>query len=157
MNSYTHPVRINHMTRVEESGPEHHHINPPAPPPPPTLPFTVIPIPVVSSTPTALTATAISPPAAPRLTPPKKDVHSLPKQQALHQHPLISSQVKAEPISLSQSNGTKPHPLQPYPGSIITTSQHALLPQPSTQTSPAARGSPPDDLRNSDGKKRPGG
>lgn len=153
VNSYTHPVQINHMTWVEESGPEHRHIPAPAPPPPPTLPITVIPIPVVSSTPTALPATAISPPAAPHLTPPKKDIHSLPKQQALHQHPLILSQVKAEPISLYQSNSTKPHPLQPYPGSIITTSQHALLPQPS----PAARGSPPDDHCNSDGKKRPGG
>ncbi|KAI7800799.1 max-binding protein MNT [Triplophysa rosa] len=162
VNSYTHPVRINHMTRVEESGPEHRYITAPAPPPPPTVPITVIPIPVVSSTPTAL-PTSISPSTAPRLTSPKKDVHSLPKQQALHQHPLISSQVKAEPISLFQFNGTKPHPpqqLQPYPGSIITTTPHALLSQPGlplTQPSPAARGSPPDDHRNIDGKKRPGG
>uniref|UniRef100_A0A671KEQ0 Max-binding protein MNT n=1 Tax=Sinocyclocheilus anshuiensis TaxID=1608454 RepID=A0A671KEQ0_9TELE len=86
---------------------------------------------------------------------------SLPNQQALHQCPLISSQVKAEPTSLSQSNGTKPaQQLQTYPGSIVAASQHALLPQPgppSAHPSPAVRGSPPDDHRNLDGKKRPGG
>ncbi|KAA0702025.1 MNT Myc antagonist [Triplophysa tibetana] len=154
VNSYTHPVRINHMTRVEESLPVHRHITAPAPPFPPTVPITVIP--------TAL-PTSISPSTAPCLTPPKKDVHSLPKQQALHQHPLISSQVKAEPISPSQFNGNKPQPpqqLQPYQGSIITATQNALLPHPGlplTQPSPAARGSPPDDHHNIDGKKRPGG
>ncbi|KTG46447.1 hypothetical protein cypCar_00001116 [Cyprinus carpio] len=166
VNSHTQLVRINHVTWVEESGPEHRHIPAPAqpPPPPPTMPITVIPIPVVSSTPAALPpppTTALSPSAAPRLTPPRKDTHSLPNQQALHQCPLISSQLKAEPTSLSQSNGTKPaQQLQTYPGSIVTASQHALLPQPgppSAQPSPAARGSPPDDHRNLDGKKRPGG
>lgn len=162
MNSYTHPVRINHMTRLEGSVPEDRHITAPAPPFPPTVPITVIPIPLVSSTPTAL-PTSISPSIAPCLTPPKKDVHFLPKQQALHQHPLISSQVKAEPISLFKFNGNNPQPpqqLQPYPGSIITATQNALLPHsglPLTQPSPATRGSPPDDHNNIDGKKRPGG
>uniref|UniRef100_A0A673KPB9 Max-binding protein MNT n=1 Tax=Sinocyclocheilus rhinocerous TaxID=307959 RepID=A0A673KPB9_9TELE len=157
---------MNHVTWVEESGPEHRHIPAPAQPPPPplTMPITVIPIPVVSSTPPALPpppTTALSPSPAPPLTPPRKDTHSLPNQQALHQRPLISSQVKAEPTSLSQSNGTKPaQQLQTYPGPIVTASQHALLPQPgppSVQSSPAVRGSPPDDHRNLDGKKRPGG
>uniref|UniRef100_A0A673KGD8 Max-binding protein MNT n=1 Tax=Sinocyclocheilus rhinocerous TaxID=307959 RepID=A0A673KGD8_9TELE len=166
VNSYTQPIRMNHVTWVEESGPEHRHIPAPAQPPPPplTMPITVIPIPVVSSTPPALPpppTTALSPSPAPPLTPPRKDTHSLPNQQALHQRPLISSQVKAEPTSLSQSNGTKPaQQLQTYPGPIVTASQHALLPQPgppSVQSSPAVRGSPPDDHRNLDGKKRPGG
>ncbi|XP_042595497.1 max-binding protein MNT-like [Cyprinus carpio] len=168
VNSYTQPIRMNHVTWVEESGPDHRHIpvpaQPPPPPPPPTMPITVIPISVVSSTPPALPPppiTALSPSAAPPLTPPRKDTHSLPNQQALHQRPLISSQVKAEPTSLSQSNGTKPaQQLQTYPGPIVTASQHALLPQPgppSAQSSPAVRGSPPDDHRNFDGKKRPGG
>uniref|UniRef100_A0A671NN69 Max-binding protein MNT n=1 Tax=Sinocyclocheilus anshuiensis TaxID=1608454 RepID=A0A671NN69_9TELE len=157
---------MNHVTWVEESGPEHRHIPAPAQPhpPPPTMPITVIPITVVSSTPPALPpppTTAISSSAAPPLTPPRKDTHSLPNQQALHQRPLISSQVKAEPTSLSQSNGTKPaQQLQTYPGPIVTASQHALLPQPgppSVQSSPAVRGSPPDDHRNLDSKKRPGG
>ncbi|XP_016137662.1 max-binding protein MNT-like [Sinocyclocheilus grahami] len=166
VNSHTQPIRINHVTWVEESGPEHRHIPAPAqpPPPPPTMPITVIPIPVVSSTSPTLPpppTTALSPSAAPRLTPPRKDTHSLPNQQALHQCPLISSQVKAEPTSLSQSNGNKPaQQLQTYLGSIVTASQHALLPQPgppSAQPSPAVRSSPPDDHRNLDGKKRPGG
>ncbi|XP_055052572.2 max-binding protein MNT isoform X1 [Misgurnus anguillicaudatus] len=166
VNSYGQPVRINHMTRVEDSGPEHRLVTAPAPPPPPTMPFTVIPITVVSSTPSALPTpptTAISPTTASHLTPPRKDVHTLLNQQTLHQHNLISSQVKAEPTSPCQSNGTKPSPPQPlqtYPGSIITASQHPLLPQPglsSAQTSPAASGSSPDDHRNLDGKKRPGG
>lgn len=153
---------MNHVTWVEESGPEHRHIPAPAqplpPPPPPTMPITVIPIPVVSSTPPALPpppTTALSPSAAPRLTPPRKDAHLLPNQQALHQRPLISSQVKAETTSLSQSNSTKlAQQLQTFPGSIIAASQHALLPQPGP---PSAQSSPPDDHRNLDGKKRPGG
>lgn len=162
VNSYTQPIRMNHVSWVEESGPEHCHIPAPAqplpPPPPPTMPITVIPIPVVSSTPPALPpppTAALSPSAAPRLTPPRKDTHSLPNQQPLHQRPLISSQVKAETTSLSQSNSTKlAQQLQTFPGSIIATSQHALLPQPGP---PSAQLSPPDDHRNLDGKKRPGG
>lgn len=166
VNSYTQPIRMNHVTWVDESSPELRHIPAPAQPPPPplTMPITVIPIPVVSSTPPALPpspTTALSPSAASRLTPPRKDAHSLPNQQALHHRPLISSQVKAEPTSLSQSNGTKPaQQLQTYLGPIVTASQHALLPQhgpPSAQPSPPVRGSPPDDHRNLDGKKRPGG
>ncbi|XP_051521783.1 max-binding protein MNT-like isoform X1 [Myxocyprinus asiaticus] len=166
INSYTQSVRMNCITWVEESGQEQRHIPAPAPPPPPTMPITVIPIPVVSSTPSALPpppTTTVSPSAAPRLTPPRKDAHSLPNQQTVHQRPLISSQLKAEPTSLSQSNGTKPPPpqqFQTFPGSSITTPQHALLPQPgppTAQHSPAARGSPTDDSRNLDGKKRPGG
>lgn len=157
---------MNHVTWVEESGPEHRHIPAPAQPHhhPPTMPITVIPIPVVPSTPPALPpppTTALSPSAALRLTPPRKDAHLLPNQQGLHQRLLISSQVKAEPTSLSQSNGTKPaQQLQTYPGPIVTDSQHALLPQhgpPSAQPCPALRGSPPDDHRNLDGKKRSGG
>ncbi|KAK2881031.1 hypothetical protein QQF64_008631 [Cirrhinus molitorella] len=166
VNSQTQPIRMNHVTWVEESGPEHRHIPAPAQPPPPpaAMPITVIPIPVVSSTPPALPpppTTALSPSAAPCLTPPRKDTHSLPNHQALHQRPLISSQVKAEPTLLSQSNGTKPpQQLQTYPGTLIAASQHALLPQPvppSAQPSSSVRGSPPDDHRNLDGKKRPGG
>ncbi|XP_026138002.1 max-binding protein MNT [Carassius auratus] len=170
VTSYTQPIQMNHVTWVEESVLDHRHIPAPAqappPPPPPTMPITVIPISVVSSTPPALPpplppTTALSPLEAPPLTPPRKDAHSLPNQQALHQRPLISSQVKAEPTSLSPSSGTKPaQQLQTYPGPIITASQHALLPQPgppSAQSSPAIRGSPPIDHRNLDGKKRPGG
>ncbi|XP_026082214.1 max-binding protein MNT-like [Carassius auratus] len=160
VNSHTQPIRMNHVTWVEESGPEHRSIPAPAqpPPPPPTVPITVIPIPVLSCTPPT---TALSPSPTPRLTPPRKDTHSLPNQQALHQCPLISSQLKGEPTSLSLSNGTKPtQQLLTYPSSIVTASQHALLTQPGTpsaQPSPAVRGSPPDDHRNLDGKKRPGG
>ncbi|XP_051535920.1 max-binding protein MNT-like isoform X2 [Myxocyprinus asiaticus] len=167
INSYTQPVRMSHMTWMEESGPAHRNVPAPPPPPPlpPTMPITIIPIPVVSSTPSAIPpppTTAVSPLAAPCLTPPRKDAHSLPNQQTLHQRPIISSQVKAEPTLLSPSSGTKPSPpqqIQTFPGSIITTPQHALLPQPGpppSQTSPASRGSPTED-RNFDGKKRPGG
>ncbi|XP_072548108.1 max-binding protein MNT [Salminus brasiliensis] len=162
------PARTNHVTWVEESSQERRHTpapaQPPPPPPPappaPSIPITVIPIPLVSSNPTSLPAapsTPLSPPATPRLTPPRKATHSPPAQHALHQCAIIPPQVKATPTSLAQSNGTKPPQLlQPYPGSIVTGSQHALLPQPA-QPSPVARASPPDDLRNLDSKKRPGG
>lgn len=164
VNSYTQPIRMNHVTWVEESAPEHRHIPvpaqplPPPPPPPPTMPITVIPIPVVASTPPALPpppTTALSPSAAPHLTPPRKDAHSLQHQQALHQRPLIPSQVKAETTSLSQFNSTKlAQQLQTFPDSIIASPQHALLPQPGPSS---AQLSPSDDLRSLDGKKRPGG
>ncbi|KAK7156479.1 hypothetical protein R3I94_006518 [Phoxinus phoxinus] len=162
VNSYTQPIRINHVTWVEESRPEHRHIPAPAqplpPPPTPTMPITVIPIPVVASTPPALPpppTTALSPSAAPHLTPPRKDAHSLPHQQALHQRPLIPSQVKAETTSLSPFNNNKlAQQLQTFPDSIIASSQHALLPQPGPSS---AQLSPSDDHRSLDGKKRPGG
>lgn len=155
-------------TWAEESSQERHHAPapaaPPAPPPPAPLaasiPITVIPIPLVSSNPTSLPAapsTRLSPPATPRLTPPRKATHSPPDQHALQQCAIVPPQVKAAPTSLAQTNGTKaPQLLQPYPGSIVTGSPHALLPQPA-QPSPVARASPPDDLRNLDNKKRPGG
>lgn len=164
LNSYTQPIRLNPVPYREESGPERQHIPAPAQPPPPLppMPITVIPIPLVPSTPPALPpppTTSLSPSAAPRLTPPRKDASPLPNQ---HPRPLAPTQVKTEPTSLPQSNGTKPaQQIQSYPGSIVTSSsQHALLPQPappSLQTSPVGRGSPPEDHRGFDGKKRPGG
>uniref|UniRef100_A0A671KDI8 Max-binding protein MNT n=1 Tax=Sinocyclocheilus anshuiensis TaxID=1608454 RepID=A0A671KDI8_9TELE len=88
-------------------------------------------------------------------------VGNTPPYATQKRHPFTAKPVKAEPTSLSQSNGTKPaQQLQTYPGSIVAASQHALLPQPgppSAHPSPAVRGSPPDDHRNLDGKKRPGG
>ncbi|XP_009290027.1 max-binding protein MNT isoform X1 [Danio rerio] len=162
LNSYTQPIRLNPVPYREESGPERQHIPACQPPPPlPPMPITVIPIPLVPSTPPALPpppTTSLSPSAAPRLTPPRKDASPLPNQ---HPRPLAPTQVKTEPTSLPQSNGTKPaQQIQSYPGSIVTSSQHALLPQPappSLQTSPVGRGSPPEDHRGFDGKKRPGG
>ncbi|XP_030632943.1 max-binding protein MNT [Chanos chanos] len=165
------PVRMNHITWTEEAGPERRHAPPappPLPPPPSSVPITVIPIPVVSSNPSAIPpapAAALSPPVAPRLAPPsRKDAHSPPSQPAPHQRALVSSQVKAEPTSLTQPPNikqTQPQLLQPYQGSIVTASQHALLPQPgppSAQPSPIqSRASPPEDHRHIDGKKRPGG
>ncbi|XP_036417711.1 max-binding protein MNT [Colossoma macropomum] len=158
--------RANHMTWVKESSPERHHTPAPAPPPTPpshsapSFPITVIPIPVVSSNPTALPAaptTPLSSPAAPRLTPPRKSAQSPPAQHALHQCTIMPPQVKAMPTSLAQSSSTKPPQLlQPYPGSIVTSSQHALLPQPA-QPNPVAKASPLDDSRCLDSKKRPGG
>ncbi|XP_071386468.1 max-binding protein MNT-like [Centroberyx affinis] len=82
-------------------------------------------------------------------------------QQNHHHHPQL----------IAQSSNTKlqqqpPQQLvQRYPGSIVSPpQQHALLPQPgppppqaNLQNSPISRGSPPDDGRHLDNKKRPGG
>ncbi|CAL8361361.1 unnamed protein product [Merluccius merluccius] len=84
---------------------------------------------------------------------------SLPSHQNHHHHAL--PQLAAQP----------PPPLQRYPGSIVSPpqqqqqqqqQQQALLPQPGPPqaplpTSPNSRGSPPDDGRHLDNKKRPGG
>ncbi|CAL8351131.1 unnamed protein product [Lota lota] len=83
---------------------------------------------------------------------------SPPSHQNHHHHPL--------PQLAAQHAGTQPPlPLQRYPGSIVTApqqQQQPLLPQPGPPqaplpTSPNSRGSPPDDGRHLDNKKRPGG
>ncbi|CAL8373265.1 unnamed protein product [Gadus morhua 'NCC'] len=75
-----------------------------------------------------------------------------------HHHPL-------PPLTV-QHAAAQPPPLQRYPGSIVTAPQQQpqqpLLPQPGPPqaplpTSPNSRGSPPDDGRHLDNKKRPGG
>ncbi|KAI4904636.1 hypothetical protein NFI96_019165 [Prochilodus magdalenae] len=161
-------AHANHVTWAKESSPEHHHSPSPAPAPPlllpphpaPTIPITVIPIPVVSSSPPALPAaptTPLSSPAALRLSPPKQAAQSPPAAHALHQCINVPPQVKATPTSLAQSSSTKPPQLlQPYPGSIITGSQHTLLPQPA-RPNPVAKANLLDDPRCLDSKKRPGG
>uniref|UniRef100_A0A673MGP0 MAX network transcriptional repressor b n=1 Tax=Sinocyclocheilus rhinocerous TaxID=307959 RepID=A0A673MGP0_9TELE len=182
-------VQVNHVTW--------HHPPVPPPPLPPPVPIAVIPIPVVPANPAAPPiqtasslhiaspmpvvtplATALSPPAAPLLSPNGKDAHSPPQQQ----HPHLIAHIKAEANSLPLLNNSpkqQPQPqqmhalLQPYPAPIITAQpspqQHALLPQPALpqpQPTPAQgqAGQPPrpngaavEEPRSLDGKRRPGG
>ncbi|KAJ8275498.1 hypothetical protein COCON_G00072500 [Conger conger] len=164
-----HPVRVNHVTWGEESPMEHQLTPPPALPPP--VPITVIPLTLATPTNTIALPTVtlapptvkLSPPTAPHLSPVS------PQQQ----RPLLA-QVKVEPGSPPQSGSPSmhlqaqaPHPLQqapplkPYPGTIVSTSQHALP----TQPAPLLQGPPPqparpiplDDPRHPDNKRRPGG
>ncbi|XP_066551474.1 max-binding protein MNT isoform X2 [Amia ocellicauda] len=174
------PLRVNHVTgRGERACPEQHPSTAPPPPLPPPPPVAVIPVPVVTASPAAtphpLSLTlpaalpaALSPPAAPRLSPPSKEVHSpaAPPPQ-LQQCPLLGPQVKAEPSTPPQAGSPKQQQQQqqqpvmpPYPGSIIATSQHALLSQGvSLQVQPGAGARPGslEDARNLDQKRRPGG
>ncbi|XP_056587454.1 MAX network transcriptional repressor b isoform X2 [Triplophysa dalaica] len=181
------PVQVNHVTWVEDSRLEahrHHQHHPPVIPPPPLpppVPITVIPIPLVPANPAApplQTATplpvvtplaaALSPPAAPLLSPSCKDTSS-PLHQQQHRH--LIAHIKAEVSSLPQSNNSPkqtPALLQPYPAPIITAQhppqQLALLPQPALpqpqptlgqlQTNQVAR---PNGAAMDDGKRRPGG
>lgn len=145
-------THANHLTSREESSPERNHAppptlsSPPAPPPQPThsIPITVIPIPLISANPTTS-------PASPHISVPQKDAHSPPSQHVLPQCAILPP----------QNNGPKlAQPLQPYPGSIVRSSQHALLPQPANtpaQPSLMAKNNLADDSRGLDGKKRPGG
>ncbi|KAJ8342210.1 hypothetical protein SKAU_G00321380 [Synaphobranchus kaupii] len=161
-----HPVRVNHVTWGEESPMEHQLTSIPPPPLPPPMPVTVIPIPVVpASLPALAPPTApLSPPTAPRLSP------ASPPQ---HQRPLLA-QVKVEPGSPPHSGSPsmqlqpqqphqhhqQPPALQPYPGTIVSTSQHALPPQPALLQGPPPQPVRPaslDDARNLDSKRRPGG
>ncbi|KAL4647616.1 max-binding protein MNT [Arapaima gigas] len=179
VTSVVQPTRLNHMTWGEESCLEHH--SNPAPPPaiPPSMPIAVIPIPVVSAGSASLApppppplppATALSPTSIPRPSPPRKDAHSPPVQPLQHQQRfLVASQVKVEPKSPTQPGTPKqqqlmqqPQPalVQPYAGSIITATQHALLSQPAplpVQASPPSRPNSVEETRQSDGKRRPGG
>uniref|UniRef100_A0A8C9UYG4 Max-binding protein MNT n=1 Tax=Scleropages formosus TaxID=113540 RepID=A0A8C9UYG4_SCLFO len=183
VTSVVQPVRVNHVTWGEESCPEHHPTPVPPPPLPPPVSIAVIPIPVVSAGPASFApppplppATALSPATASRPSPPRKDAHSPPVQPPQHQQRiLVASQLKVEPTSPTQPGTPKqqqqqqqqllqqqPQPalVQPYPGSIITTPQHTLLPQPvplPVQPSPPARPSLLEETRHSEGKRRPGG
>ncbi|XP_042604302.1 max-binding protein MNT-like [Cyprinus carpio] len=160
-------VQVNHVTwadnmRLEPHRHPQHHPPVPPPPLPPPVPIAVIPIPVIPGNPAAPAiqtasslhtaspmpvvtplTTALSPPAAPLLSPNGKDAHSPPQQQQQHRH--LIAHVKAESNSLPLTNNSpkqqsQPQPqqtqplLQPYPTPIITAQpspqQHALLPQP---------------------------
>ncbi|XP_029923061.1 max-binding protein MNT [Myripristis murdjan] len=86
--------------------------------------------------------------------------HKPPQQNHLHHAQLI-----AQPSNAKLQHQPLQQLLQRYPGSIVSPpQQHALLPQPGPtlppaplQNSPINRGSPPDDGRHHDSKKRPGG
>ncbi|KAF5892618.1 max-binding protein MNT-like, partial [Clarias magur] len=139
-------VHDNHLTSREELSPERHPAIPPAlssPPPAPSVPITVIPMPVLSPSPTTS-------PASPKLSVSQKDTHS-----------PASHHVLPQCVLPSQTNGPKyAQSLQPYLGSIVRASQHALLPQPANtpaQPNLMSKTNPPDDHRGLDGKKRPGG
>uniref|UniRef100_A0A9J8B8S3 Max-binding protein MNT n=1 Tax=Cyprinus carpio carpio TaxID=630221 RepID=A0A9J8B8S3_CYPCA len=199
-------VQVNHVTwadnmRLEPHRHPQHHPPVPPPPLPPPVPIAVIPIPVIPGNPAAPAiqtasslhtaspmpvvtplTTALSPPAAPLLSPNGKDAHSPPQQQQQHRH--LIAHVKAESNSLPLTNNSpkqqsQPQPqqtqplLQPYPTPIITAQpspqQHALLPQPALpQPHPTLAqgqaGQPPrpngatvEEPRSLDGKRRPGG
>ncbi|XP_034556190.1 max-binding protein MNT isoform X2 [Notolabrus celidotus] len=152
----------------------------PIPPslPPPSMPITVIPIPVVTpnltGSPTFPIAT-LSPPAAP---PPAATLPRSPQPKPDHPPSVLSTNHKPliqnhhhQPQIIAPTNNTKlqqqthPQLVQRYQGSIVSPpQQQTLLPQPSPvlqqaplQNGPSGRGSPPDDGRHLDNKKRPGG
>uniref|UniRef100_A0A1A7YWZ6 Max-binding protein MNT n=1 Tax=Iconisemion striatum TaxID=60296 RepID=A0A1A7YWZ6_9TELE len=154
---------------------------------PPSLPLTVIPIPVVTPNPTAsptLPVTTLSPPAAPSLASPLRDPHSPQEQSAAavlysplprmdhsgptdHMQPIQNHHHHHPPQLIDPISNAKPlqQLVHCYPGSIISAPQHhTLLPHPGPvlqpappQNSPISRGSPTDDSRQLDSKKRPGG
>ncbi|XP_037836025.1 max-binding protein MNT isoform X2 [Kryptolebias marmoratus] len=149
------------------------------------MPVTIIPIPVVTPNPTASPpqpVTTLSPPAAPSLASPKRDPHS-PQEQSIaaalcspppktdHAASKLTANHLQNHHHHSQladpTNTAKPlqQLVQCYPGSVVSVPQHhALLPHPGPvlqpapfQNGPVSRGSPPDDSRHLDNKKRPGG
>lgn len=144
--------------------------------PPPSMPITVIPIPVVTPNPTGsptLPVATLSPPAAP--PPPAATLPRSPQLKAEQPASVLTADHKHliqnhhhHPQVIAQTNDTKPQPqqlVQRYPGSIVSPpKQHALLPQSSPvlpqaplQNGLVSRGSPPDEGRHLDNKKRPGG
>ncbi|KAM8768563.1 max-binding protein MNT isoform 1-T1 [Acanthopagrus schlegelii] len=171
--TYNSTTQVNNVSKVEELRTESSLVPIPPSLPPPSMPITVIPIPVATPNPTGsptLQVATLSPPPAttlPRSPQPKPD----------HQSSVLTNSHKQliqnhhHPQLVTQTNNTKllqqtPQQLvQRYPGSIVSPpQQHALLPQSSPvlqqaplQNGPISRGSPPDDGRNLDNKKRPGG
>lgn len=170
-------LSANHVSHVPQrrGAPHQYH---PAPPSPSSMPITVIPIPVVTPSPTGsspLPVASLSPPAAPLppaatlphspQPPPEQAISALtpdPQQLIPNQppHPQLITQTAGASL---QELAHQP-PLQRYPGSIVSPHQQTLLPQTgpplqqaSLQNVPISRGSPTDDSRHPDLKKRPGG
>uniref|UniRef100_A0A3Q0R039 Max-binding protein MNT n=1 Tax=Amphilophus citrinellus TaxID=61819 RepID=A0A3Q0R039_AMPCI len=185
--NYNSTVHINNVSKAEVLHTEPRPPPVPSTLPPPSVPITVIPIPVVTpnltGSPTLPVAT-LSPPAAPRLASPKGDSHSPLEQSAAallcSPQPKLDTQTVVaanhtqpiqnhhnQPQLVAQTNNTKLHQqlVQRYPGSIVSSlQQQALLPhsgpvlqQAPLHNGPISRGSPPDDSRQLDSKKRPGG
>lgn len=134
-----------------------------------------------------LPVNTLSPPAAPSLASPRRDPHSPQEQSAATlpcsphpkpEHPTSVLSVNHRqliqnhhPQLITQTNNTKLQQqthqqlVQRYPGSIVSPpQQHALvshsgpvLPQTPLQNGSISRGSPSEDGRQLDNKKRPGG
>ncbi|XP_038549973.1 max-binding protein MNT isoform X1 [Micropterus salmoides] len=171
--NYNSTIHINNVSKAEE---RHTECRPaPIQPslPPPSMPITVIPIPVVTPNPTGsptLPVTTLSSPAAalpaaalPRSPQPTPD-H--PTSVLSTNHKQLIQNHHNHPQLIAQTNDAKLQQLvQRYPGSIVSPpQQHVLLPQSGPvlqqtplQNGPISRGSPPDDGRHLDSKKRPGG
>lgn len=169
---------INHVPREEEVRSECHLASPSPSLPPSSLPITVIPIPVVTPSPTGtspLPVATLSPPAAlppaamqPCSPQPRPD---LANSAVTTNHTQLVPTQPPRPQPVTQTNGTKLQQLaqqplvQRYPGPMVSPPHlQALLPQadPVLQQAPLlngplSRGSPPDDGRHLDNKKRPGG
>nr|XP_046244909.1 max-binding protein MNT isoform X2 [Scatophagus argus] len=176
--NYNSTIHITNVPKAEEPRTECRPAPVPPSLPPPSMPITVIPIPVVTPNPTGsptLPVATLSPPAAPPPAPtlprspqPKPDhpssVLTASHKQLIQNH-HHHSQLIAQTNNTKLQQHTQQQMVQRYPGSIVSTpQQHALLPQsgPVLQQAPLqngsiSRGSPPDDGRHIDNKKRPGG
>ncbi|KAM4589726.1 max-binding protein MNT [Fundulus diaphanus] len=178
--NYNSTVHVNNVPKPAEHLPECR-----PPPIPPSLPVTVFPIPVVTPNPAGsptLPVTALSPPLAPSLAIPTRGPQSPQEQSAARCSPPPAAQQPAPELTVGHMQPIQNHHSPPqlfdqtgakapqqvvqcYAGSIISAPQHqALLPHPSPLLQPAppqngtiSRGSPPDDSRQLDSKKRPGG
>lgn len=155
--------------------------------PPPSMPVTVIPIVTTNPTgsPT-LPVPMLSPTAAPPLASARSDPHSLQEEcaAALPRSPQPKPDPQTAVVTANHKQAVQNHDhhlqlspqtsnnnlqqqthhqlLQRYPGPIVSPpQQHALLPQSlqqtPTQNDHSSRGSPSDDGRLLDLKKRPGG
>ncbi|XP_027554531.1 max-binding protein MNT [Neopelma chrysocephalum] len=144
-------------------------VSPPAPvpPPPPPLaaPISVIPIPVVTSSPQQAAQTALSPPLVQRHQP-LVSTPSVPKE------PSSVAPVIQRPPGPHLPDGKaatppsgSPKQLQHYPAPVLAISQHHVVPQPIQPLQPPAapaplgalKLAPADDLKPIELKKRIGG
>ncbi|CAB1429323.1 unnamed protein product [Pleuronectes platessa] len=184
---YNSTIHINNVCKAEVLRTECCPAPTPPSLPPASMPIAVIPTTVVTPNPAGspiLPLAKLSPSAAPPLASPKREPHSPQEERAVsllspsqpkpeHLTPVLTASHKQSiqnhhhPQLIAPTNNTKLQQqlVQRYPGSIVSPpQQHALLPQlgPVLQQAPLqngsiSRGSPPDDGRLLDNKKRPGG
>lgn len=164
-------LSASHVNHVPQRGgaPHQCHPAPPSPSlPPSSMPIAVIPIPMVTPSPAGscpLPVATLSPPAAtlphspqppPDLTPsPKQLIQSRPPHPQLITHANSNQwQELAQQPALQRCPGPVASPA--YQQTLLSQTGPPLQPA-SLQNGPISRGSPPDDGRHQDSKKRPGG
>ncbi|XP_061781790.1 max-binding protein MNT isoform X2 [Nerophis lumbriciformis] len=165
LNNYASMGYINNVLKAEVLDSERPSAPLPPPPPPPHPPFmpvAIIPFPLVTPKPESSPPRPVTHwphPALPPAVSPKKEPLSPQEVASPPSPPSRADDVSHKEPAENQASNTN---VQQYPGSMVSPPQQPTgtprtLTPPSRANSPTSRGSPTDDGRLLDLKRRPGG